>query len=170
MLNKFRSLKARLLLLGLVSSLGVIVLAGATLWYAQRSKAHLLEFVEQHVALNRSATVTYANGQQMGQALRNIILDPANKRGYDNYSSAAEIFTQESVRLLELMRKDPAEASKAKELETRIVAWRPLQIKVFELVKAGQVGDATALLSPQETPACRAHLAGKSIAALAWKA
>ncbi len=156
MLNKFQSLKARLLLLGLVSSLGVILLAGSTLWYSQRSKTYLLEFVEQHVALNRSATVTYANGLQMGQALRNIILDPANKKGYDNYSSAAEIFTKESVRLVELMKKTATEASKVAELEARIAAWRPLQIKVLELAKGSQIGEATALLSPQETPAWRA--------------
>jgi len=156
MLNKFQSLKARLLLLGLVSSLGVILLAGSTVWYSQRSKTYLLEFVEQHVALNRSATVTYANGLQMGQALRNIILDPANKKGYDNYSSAAEIFTKESVRLVELMKKTATEASKVAELEARIAAWRPLQIKVLELAKGSQIGEATALLSPQETPAWRA--------------
>ena len=156
MSKKLQSLKARLLLLGLVSALGVIFLASATLWYSQRSKATLLEFVEQDVALNRSATVTYANGLQMGQALRNIILDPSNKKGYDNYSNAAEIFAKESLRLVELMKKNATEASKAAELDARITAWRPLQVKVLDLVKGGQVGEATALLSPQETPAWRA--------------
>ena len=154
MSKKLQSLKARLLLLGLVSALGVIFLASATLWYSQRSKATLLEFVEQDVALNRSATVTYANGLQMGQALRNIILDPSNKKGYDNYSNAAEIFAKESLRLVELMKKNATEASKAAELDARITAWRPLQVKVLDLVKGGQVGEATALLSPQETPRC----------------
>ena len=156
MLNKLQSLKARLLLLGLVSCLGVILVAGSTFWYSQRSKAQLLEFVEQDVALNRSATVTYANGLQMGQALRNIILDPANKKGYDNYNNAAEIFSKESVHLVELMRKTATGASKATELEARMTAWRPLQLKVLELVKGGQVSEATAFLSPQETPAWRA--------------
>lgn len=156
MLKRCQSLKARLLLLGLVSSLGLILVTGSTFWYSQRSKAHLLEFVEQDVALNRSATVTYANGLQMGQALRNIILDPANKKAFDNYSNAAEIFSKERVRLVELMQKTAAGASKATELEARITVWRPLQSKVFELVKSGQVGEAAAFLSPQETPAWRA--------------
>ena len=156
MLNNFQSLKARLLLLGLVSFLGVVVLAGATLWYSQRSKAQLLEFVDQSVALNRSATVTYANGLQMGQALRNIILDPANKKGYDNYSNAGEIFNEEIVRLLELMRREPTQASKADELEARIAEWRPLQFEVLELAKGGQISEAIAFLSPRETPAWRA--------------
>lgn len=71
------SLKARLWLLGLVSALGITVLALSSIWHASNSKEVLLGFVDQKIALNQSATTAYSHGLQMGQALRNIQLDPA---------------------------------------------------------------------------------------------
>ena len=93
------SLKARLWLLGLVSALGIIVLAISSVWHAARTNDLLLGFVDQRVALNSSATVAYANGLQMGQALRNILLDPANKKAYENFAVASDTFRQEIEKL-----------------------------------------------------------------------
>lgn len=155
MFGNNHSLKTRLWFLGLVSSLGVAILAGASHWYAHSSKAHLIEFVDQHIALNRHATNAYANGLQMGQALRNIVLDPGNQKAYKNYSDAAEKFSQEQNQLLPLMRKGAADTSAA-DLDAKIAAWRPEQGKVIDLMKAGQAAEATSVLTSKETPAWRA--------------
>src|SRR5690606_32695639 len=52
MKNRMQTLKARLWLLGSVSVLGVLVLAAVTLFYAERSKRQLLEYVDRYVALS----------------------------------------------------------------------------------------------------------------------
>ena len=84
MLNNL-SLNARLWLLGLVSASGVAVLATSSIWHTYHSKVTLLGFVDEKIALSRSATSSYANGLQMGQALRNILLDPHNKKANDRF-------------------------------------------------------------------------------------
>ena len=101
MLNKF-SLNARLWLLGAISVLGITFLAMSSVWHAYHSKVMLLGFVDQDIALNQSATAVYSQGLQMGQALRNILLDPSNKKAYDNFASATDVFDKEIDKLLRL--------------------------------------------------------------------
>ena len=101
------SLNARLWLLGLVSALGIAVLAVSSIWHAYQSKETLLGFVDEKIALNRSATAAYAQGLQMGQALRNILLDPANKKAYDNFDAANDAFGKETEKMTSLISKSP---------------------------------------------------------------
>lgn len=44
--------------------------------------------------LSRSATDMYGHGLQMGQALRNIVLDPANPTAYKNLESAQKAYDE----------------------------------------------------------------------------
>ena len=60
------SLKSRLWILGVVSVLGISILALSSVWHAYHSKEILLKFVDERIALNRLATTAYANGLQMG--------------------------------------------------------------------------------------------------------
>ena len=46
----------------------------------------------------------YAQGLQMGQALRNIALDPNNQKGHDNFAAATKAFEESSTRAKELMQ------------------------------------------------------------------
>jgi methyl-accepting chemotaxis protein len=135
--------------------LGVALLAATTLWYAQRSKDQLQEFVERFITVNSLATKSYANGLQTGQALRNILLDPGNQRGHDNYANAVESFGEQAAALIERMRRHPVSTPRADELEVKIRAWRPKQDRVIELVKAQRVSEAMAYLNAEETPAWR---------------
>ena len=95
MTARVHSLKARLWLLGLVSVLGVGVLAALSVIQSGIIKADLGVFADRHIALNRHATSTYAHGLQMGQALRNAMLDPSNPKAYENYAKAEEGFQAE---------------------------------------------------------------------------
>ncbi len=151
-----QSLKTRLCLLGLLSVLGVALLVGLSLWSSQRNKGDLVEFVDQSIALDRLATNTYANGLQMGQATRNIVLDPGNAKGYDNHAKAVEKFSAQVDKLLVLMRKAPDAGSIPADLEAGIKLWRPLQDQAIALAKAGQATEAAAFLTEKETPAWRA--------------
>jgi len=88
MLDKL-SLKARLWLLSTISVLGIVILAMSSIWHAYHSKEILLSFVDQKIAVNQSATRVYSQGLQMGQALRNILLDPSpNNKAYANLALA----------------------------------------------------------------------------------
>lgn len=150
-----KTLRARLWLLGIASVLGVALLAATTLWYAQRSKDQLQEFVERFITVNSLATKSYASALQTGQALRNILLDPSNQRGHDNYTNAVETFGEQTAALIERMRRHPLSTPRANELEVKIRAWRPKQDRVIELVKAQRVSEAMAYLNAEETPAWR---------------
>ena len=155
MLNKL-SLKSRLWLLGLVSALGIVVLALSSVWHAYHSKEILLNFVDEKIALNRSATMAYANGLQMGQALRNILLNPGNKSAYDNFAAGSDTFKEEAGKLAPLLSSNPAGKELAARLKINIDLWLPLQLQVIELVKAGNGAEAQAMLVAKETPAWRA--------------
>jgi len=148
-------LKTKLWLLGLVSFLGVVLLAGASVWHSYRSKAILLDFVDQKIATSRSATAAYAHGLQMGQALRNIVLDPATKKAYDNHADASKKFEQETAKLAEYLSRTTDGKETAKHLQDSIAQWIPLQQEVIRLVGSGSSSEATSLLVTKETPAWR---------------
>src|SRR5690606_30017934 len=156
MKNRMQTLKARLWLLGTISVLGVLVLAAVTLFYAERSKDHLLEYVERYAALSQLSTETYANGLQMGQALRNILIDPANPQAYKNQQAALDNLNRAGEALATLLAGDPARAADAEALRRHLRAWPPLQAQVIERVRRGELIEARLLLVEQETPAWRA--------------
>jgi len=154
MLNNL-SLNARLWLLGLVSASGVAVLATSSIWHTYHSKVTLLGFVDEKIALSRSATSSYANGLQMGQALRNILLDPSNKKAYDNFDSASEAFGKETEKLASLISTSSGGNEIASRLKNNIGLWRPFQQQIIELIKANKGAEAMTLLITKETPAWR---------------
>lgn len=150
------SLKARLWLLGLISSLGVAILAVSSIWHAHNSKLVLLDFIDETIALNRSATALYAHGLQMGQALRNILLDPTNKKAYENHAGAKDAFKEEIDKLTLRLSRTGGGNEIAARLNGYVNQWQPFQKQIIELVKAGNVPEAQAVLVAKETPAWRA--------------
>ena len=54
----------------------------------QNSQTRFAEFIQRDTARLASFNEMYAQGLQSGQALRNIMLDPANRRAYDNLDKA----------------------------------------------------------------------------------
>ncbi len=150
------SLKARLWLLGLISALGVSVLAVSSIWHAYHSKEILITFVDETMALNHAATSAYANGLQMGQALRNILLDPANKKAYENLAAANDAFNAEVGKLSSLVVKNAGGNDVASRLKGNIDQLLPIRNQIIELIKAGQGTEAQALLVSKETPTWRA--------------
>jgi methyl-accepting chemotaxis protein len=151
-----QSLKARLWLLGIVSSLGVAILALSTIWHAQHSKSILSRFVDEDIALSRSATAAYAHGLQSGQALRNILLDPANRAAYDNYKQGSEKFNAELDTLAALLPKLPDGQDVAVRLKNNAAQLQPLRKQIIDLISAGNVEEARGQLVAKETPAWRA--------------
>ena len=144
-------LSQRLWLLGIVSALGLAIVAASSIWHAQHSKALLLHYADHVMAIKHSAMTVYANGLQMGQALRNIVLDPANSKAYDNFAAANERFGEEMKWLSGVL---PGE--QAKELNDLATKLQPVQQQVIGLIKSGEREQAQAVLVKDETPAWRA--------------
>ena len=113
-------------------------------------RAHIAGDVAQRVAYYK----LYAQGLQMGQALRNVMLDPANPKAYDNYSRASDAFEKAS-----LVARNLDDEGLRSGLPERIRKLRDEQRahheRVFSLIKEGQGDTARQVLNKDETPKWR---------------
>ena len=74
----FSAIPAILFLIGLIGSI-------AALTQSQRA---FDQYISSEQAVERGLTEMYAQGLQMGQAMRNILLDPKNPKAHDNLKAA----------------------------------------------------------------------------------
>ena len=92
MTSRTMTVRAQLGLLAALSCTVFVLALGGALWQMQIGGARLSGFVDNELAAERDVTRAYAQGLQMGQALRNILLDPANSKAYDNFDQARKDF------------------------------------------------------------------------------
>ncbi|MEW6512673.1 MAG: PAS domain-containing methyl-accepting chemotaxis protein [Pseudomonadota bacterium] len=143
--------------LALVMALVMVLLVGA-LFESQRSSGKIenayRDYIDQDVARRADFYNMYAQGLQMGQALRNVMLDPENPKAYDNYKNAAANFDKAANQARELDQKVAKSG-----LPDRIAALRGEQKKmheqIFDLIKARQGDEAKSQLNKAETPKWR---------------
>ncbi len=103
-------------------------------------------------AIETALTDMYAQGLQMGQAMRNIVIDPENPTAYQNLETAQVKFHNALTQAQQI--------AKGSEFETPLTRLSPLreaqrkvQEKVLALVAAKE--DARMLINNEETPAWR---------------
>ncbi len=141
----------------LVMVVVMLMLAGALVDSLHSARRIETEY-RSHISADISRQVTfdklYAQGLQMGQALRNVMLDPDNPKAFDNYAKAAENFEK-----LIASARDEDKRLFNSGLPERIDALRGEQRRIheqlFALVKSGQLDAARALLNKDETPKWR---------------
>ena len=150
------SIRAQLITLLLLVIGLFLVAAGVSYRALDRAKTEFTAFITQDQQLLLNYTELYANGLQMGQALRNIILDPGNPKAYDNFAKANEAMdallapTQAMVAGLD----ETTRAAMAKVAEQR-AKQKGLQQEILSQVKDGAVDTAKQTLNGQETPVWR---------------
>ena len=111
-------------------------------------------FIEKDQAFLASGNALYAQGLQMGQALRNIVLDPANEKAFANLNDASRGFDealQEARHIAQNNREDV-------QVLTRIGQLREQQAKVQQQIVGHAKSDsaaAIAALNKDETPLWR---------------
>ena len=149
------SLKGRLWLLGIAVAVGMSVLALSSILFATSSEAILVKFVDERIAMRHAATLAYANGLQKGQALRNILLDPGKKTGYDNFANAQSVFAREIDKLQLMLGATESTRDIASRLKKNVDQWQPLQQQVIGMIKEGKGEESKDFLVKQETPAWR---------------
>ena len=152
-----RTTSVRTQLSGLVivtCGLFLLAIAGA-LWQFQVGQGKLLQFIDAELTVERELTRAYAQGLQMGQALRNILLDPENPQAYTNFDRASAGFDE----ILERLGSGGTLLSEGEASYTRMLSirkpWAPLQASVIEAVRAGNEQRARSVLVERETPAWR---------------
>ncbi len=122
---------SRLILCAVVPA-GLFVLALAiSLWGLTRTQSDFSSYMGTEQAVTAGLSELYAQGLQSGQALRNIVLDPANQVAYDNLKASHQAFDEAYEATLAVVRGTPVEA-----------ALLPLkQLRVTQVGVQGQVRD-----------------------------
>lgn len=111
-------------------------------------------FIDHDQAELQTATTMYAQGLQMGQALRNIVMDPANRTAYKNLDDAAAEFGRQQKSVRALLADRPSELATFDEIATLRAQQQPIQRRVVELAATDQAA-AIAMIAAQETPIWR---------------
>ena len=89
-------------------TLGLFALALATALFGLQSSQNRFQlFIDKDQALLLEETTLYAQGLQMGQALRNIVMDPDNETAYGNMNNASKAFAEALVRARVLAADQP---------------------------------------------------------------
>ncbi len=152
-----RQLKIRSQLILLLSAVFTLFLISALVGNQalNRAKAEFTNFITQDQYLLLNYTELYANGLQMGQALRNIILDPANPKAYENFDKASQEMDTLLTATSELTRKDPPQAEILGRMGQVREQQKGFQIAIKDKVSNGQIEEAKSQLNQDETPAWR---------------
>lgn len=111
-------------------------------------------FIEEDQAFLSAATTLYAQGLQMGQALRNIVLDPGKAQAYKNMEDAAEGFAQAHRAAQRIVRSDPEMVSTLQRIEQLRKKQSIVQQEIIALAKSNNAA-AIAALNHAETPVWR---------------
>ena len=126
----------------------------ASIWGLLRTQDDFTRYIQNDQALASGLSELYAQGLQGGQALRNIVLDPANPLALDNLKASRKAYDAAYPEVLEKA------AGTALEVEVKALKdLRAVQIarqdQVAELAHSDREAAGQAL-NTQETPAWRA--------------
>jgi len=127
---------------------------GVALFGMQNSGNQFQSFLENDQALLQDVTTLYAQGLQMGQALRNIVLDPNNQAGHKNLQTASGEFSTALQSAQALTRTDAALSGQLKQVAALREKQAAIQAQVVTLAKDNQAG-AIEKLNAEETPVWR---------------
>jgi methyl-accepting chemotaxis protein len=138
----FAVIPALLFILGLASSIGSLL----------KMQSEFDNYIQSEQAVAHGLSDMYAQGLQMGQALRNVVLDPKNPKAFDNLK-AAQIAYDKAFTQTQASAKGSGFESALTRLPPMREAQAKAQDKVLALVTAN--GDAISMLNSDETPAWR---------------
>ena len=117
----FAVIPAFLFILGLASSIGSLL----------KMQSEFDRYIKSEQAVDHGLSDMYAQGLQMGQALRNVVLDPKNPKAYDNLKAAQSAYDQAFI-----ATQASAKGSSFESALTRLPALREAQAKAQATVLA----------------------------------
>ncbi len=137
------AIPAGLFVLGLIGSIGGLVYA----------KAQFDNFIRTEQRISSDLSEMYAQGLQMGQALRNIVLDPANPRAFDNLKAARKDYDEAFADVVKVAKGTSFEAG-IQLLPALRETHAQAQGKILALVES-KSENTVQTLNELETPAWR---------------
>ena len=152
----YRNLKIRTKLLVASGGMSLLFLValGVSLAGMSQVRAAFGDYIRNEVAYGQSLQTMYAQGLQSGQALRNIVLDPANRKAYANLRAGQARFADALAQARELARADAQRSG----VLVRVAASHAMDLGLTAQVvalAATQQAQAVQLLNAKETPAWR---------------
>ena len=145
------------LLLGMTLIMAVFMAAIVVAYNGLHSSASRFgAHIDGLSALEHGYQDMYAQGLQMGQALRNIVLDPANPKAYDNLEKARKEFSEAREFSRLAASRTENYAGTLDQLTPLAAAQSDAQTAVMAAIKSGQMDEAKQLINSKETPAWRA--------------
>ncbi|MDE2371673.1 MAG: chemotaxis protein [Burkholderiales bacterium] len=143
----------RLMLIAVAPALLFVAAVATSLWGLERTLSDFDHYLAREESLATSLSEMYAQGLQMGQALRNIVIDPANRTAYDNYTAADGQYGK-ARQLAETAAAATPLAAGLQELDALRAQQRLQQQRVLEQLKIDAKAAVTVLVT-DETPAWR---------------
>ena len=130
---------------------------GIALYAVDQTSRAFNQHVRQAEAMTIAIKDIYGLGLQQGQAIRNIIADPANPTAFKNLDDAAAKFSQVNKRLIDIAAVAGASdaAARAREIfELQQQDYKVMQ-EIVEIAKRGDKEKAFEHLNTKETPLWR---------------
>src|SRR5690625_2193759 len=149
-------LRTRLLLSTSLLVVLFILALGIAILGMQKTKQRFEHFIDVEQAMLQYENTMYTQGLQMGQALRNIAMDPDNERAYINFDNATAVFEQANADAQRIAQiHDP----ETREMMQVIVEFRtrqvPLQQRILSQARAYEQAAAIETINGHETPVWR---------------
>jgi methyl-accepting chemotaxis protein len=135
-------LPAALFILGLATSIGSLMLV----------RTSFDQYIGSEEVVERGLSEMYAQGLQMGQALRNVVLDPANPKALDNFKNAQSAYDKAFAQASQAAKNPDLQSGLKNTLALRS-SQAAAQDKVLSLLANNE--QAVATLNKEETPAWR---------------
>ncbi|WP_422388870.1 methyl-accepting chemotaxis protein [Keguizhuia sedimenti] len=139
--------------MSVVCGLFVVALAVA-LNGMQKTTEKFDTFLDKDQKFLSASTTLYAQGLQMGQALRNIVLDPGNRQAYTNLETASKGFTEALQTAQQIAQHDPKVSQTLNEIQHLQAKQAKIQQQIVGLAKTDGPA-AIAALNKDETPLWR---------------
>ena len=151
-----KQFSVRVSLLGASALVLVVFMAalGVAVSGLNQAQSRLSIYLKQDQVLLESFSEMYAQGLQMGQAIRNIILDSANPKAYDNLKKARKDFHAGLEQAGKLADGD-AELSKALQGIADLMQRREQRLDEILALVGPDVQAAQSKLNKEETPLWR---------------
>lgn len=143
-------------------SIAVVVLFAAialgSSWFGMSDVQHRFgNYMAQEQKLLDSYSEMYAQGLQMGQAVRNILLDPVNKKAYENHAKAQRDFNDQLAIAKSVSAATPDIRKSLEEIGALSTKHFDVQARIIEAVKAGNLAEARSALNSDDTPLWRKY-------------
>lgn len=149
-----KSIHARIVMALLVPTL---VFSCCALWIgslAQSSKKQVEQLLDRDLVFQQAMQEAYAQGLQTGQAIRNICLDPANPKAYQNLEAADKNLREAIAKGKEMAPPEESLGAKLRQLDLKVDSRRAIILRVRDLAKT-QNAKALEIINKEETPVWR---------------